>query len=142
MLTGRPVDEPTNQQRPAKGGKLSKNSAAANREKTYFLVQDSQRKIYSASLTNETESSTYGHHQLRARSEPSSDKAIDLAQTILLIIEKGINIHFMEFLEKVSNQQMNNFFFFKMNDLPQDLFGDDLKVANYWHNLPFDQKTK
>lgn len=41
----------------------------------------------------------------------------------------------MDFLEKVQNQQMQNFFFFKMQDLALDLFSDDLKVANYWFNL-------
>jgi len=60
---------------------------------------------------------------------------------VLLIIEKGINIHFMDFLDQISNVQQS-FFFFKMSDFSSDLFSDDLKVANYWFNLPFDQKSK
>jgi len=56
---------------------------------------------------------------------------------VLLIIEKGINIHFMDFLDQISNVQQS-FFFFKMSDFSSDLFSDDLKVANYWFNLPFD----
>jgi hypothetical protein len=37
---------------------------------------------------------------------------------------------------------MHNFFFFKMQDISSDIFSDDLKVANYWFNLPFDDKMK
>ena len=29
-----------------------------------------------------------------------------------------------------------------MSQLASDLFSDDLKVANYWFNLPLDQKSK
>ena len=37
---------------------------------------------------------------------------------------------------------MQSFFFFKMTDLSSNIFSDDLKVANYWFNLPLDQKMK
>lgn len=38
---------------------------------------------------------------MRDRQEPDG---IDLAQVILLVIEKGINVHFMDFMEAINNQ--------------------------------------
>jgi hypothetical protein len=48
----------------------------------------------------------------------------------------------MDFLDKVQNTMMHNFFFFKMQDIISDIFSDDLKVANYWFCLPFDVKME
>lgn len=48
----------------------------------------------------------------------------------------------MDFLDKVQNTMMHNFFFFKMQDISSDIFSDDLKVANYWFCLPFDVKME
>ena len=61
---------------------------------------------------------------------------------ILLIVEKGINVQFLDFLDKAQNTMMHNFFFFKMQDLSSDIFSDDLKVANYWFNLTESERMK
>jgi len=50
-----------------------------------------------------------------------------------MIVEKSLNVHFNDYMGKITPGLMQNFFFDQSNTT--NLFYEDYKLANYWRNM-------
>ena len=64
--------------------------------------------------------------------ERDNRNLVEFAQCLVYIFEKALNVQFLDYSEKLSNPQMQNFFFIGKNELTANRFSEDLKVADFW----------
>ena len=64
--------------------------------------------------------------------ERDSRTLVEFAQCLIYMFEKALNVQFLDYGEKLNNQQMQNFFFIGKNELTANRFSEDLKVAHFW----------
>ena len=64
--------------------------------------------------------------------EKDNRNLVEFAQCLIYMFEKALNVQFLDYSEKLNNQQMQNFFFIGKNDLTGNRFSEDLKVADFW----------
>ena len=62
-----------------------------------------------------------------------------LAEVLIFIFEKAINVHYQELLNKIQKQNIHNFFFIESKLNP---FYYDFKLTNYWLNLSLEKRIQ
>jgi len=54
--------------------------------------------------------------------------------------EKAINVQFQDYLDKMQQTAAQTFFFIGKNELQDNIFSEDLKIADFWQRIDDGQK--